>query len=399
MARRQRRDAGPPGGAARGQRLAGGAGGEPRPPPVGRQPLQGDLRLRPRRSRRSTISSSPPTRGRRRRWSSTLAAAARQRFDEAAAHDQRRRPRRARCAPTTAAPTPSVIRRAYEFSARRAQGAEAAVGRAVLRPPGRGRQPHRRPQARRAEHRHRPAARHRRGHADHARRRSRREFGDEIAALVDGVTKISQINFTSREEKQAENFRKMILAMARDIRVILVKLADRTAQHAHARSTCRPSGSATSPRRRSTSTRRSPTGSASPGSRASSRTTRCATCTPRSTTSSSATSRRRRRSASKYINEVSAVLAQASSTEAGIEAEVTGPAEALLLDLPEDAGAEPALRPDLRPGGLPRPRRHAAPSATRRSASSTPTGSRYRGASRTTSRCPRRTCTSRCTPP
>jgi GTP pyrophosphokinase len=54
------------------------------------------------------------------------------------------------------------------------------------------------------------------------------EFGEEIGTLVDGVTKISQINFTSREEKQAENFRKMILAMAQDIRVILVKLADRT---------------------------------------------------------------------------------------------------------------------------------------------------------------------------
>jgi GTP pyrophosphokinase len=53
-------------------------------------------------------------------------------------------------------------------------------------------------------------------------------FGAEIAALVDGVTKIGQINFTSREEKQAENFRKMLLAMARDLRVILIKLADRT---------------------------------------------------------------------------------------------------------------------------------------------------------------------------
>jgi GTP diphosphokinase / guanosine-3',5'-bis(diphosphate) 3'-diphosphatase len=53
-------------------------------------------------------------------------------------------------------------------------------------------------------------------------------FGGEIANLVDGVTKIGQINFTSRAERQAENFRKMIIAMARDIRVILIKLADRT---------------------------------------------------------------------------------------------------------------------------------------------------------------------------
>ena len=52
-------------------------------------------------------------------------------------------------------------------------------------------------------------------------------FGSEIASLVDGVTKISKMSFYALEEKQAENFRKMILAMARDIRVIFIKLADR----------------------------------------------------------------------------------------------------------------------------------------------------------------------------
>ena len=55
----------------------------------------------------------------------------------------------------------------------------------------------------------------------------REYFGEDIAHLVDGVTKISQIQFSSRQEKQAENFRKLLLAMVDDIRVILVKLADR----------------------------------------------------------------------------------------------------------------------------------------------------------------------------
>ncbi|HLC42106.1 MAG TPA: bifunctional (p)ppGpp synthetase/guanosine-3',5'-bis(diphosphate) 3'-pyrophosphohydrolase [Methylomirabilota bacterium] len=54
-----------------------------------------------------------------------------------------------------------------------------------------------------------------------------REFGQEIAELVDGVTKIGKLEFSSREERQAENFRKMLVAMARDIRVLMIKLADR----------------------------------------------------------------------------------------------------------------------------------------------------------------------------
>lgn len=53
------------------------------------------------------------------------------------------------------------------------------------------------------------------------------KFGDTVAELVDGVSKLTQIRFESREEAQAENFRKMLLAMSKDIRVILIKLADR----------------------------------------------------------------------------------------------------------------------------------------------------------------------------
>ena len=55
----------------------------------------------------------------------------------------------------------------------------------------------------------------------------RKEFGDEVALLVDGVTKLGQIPLSTREEVQAENIRKMFIAMNEDVRVIIIKLCDR----------------------------------------------------------------------------------------------------------------------------------------------------------------------------
>src|ERR671931_148479 len=55
----------------------------------------------------------------------------------------------------------------------------------------------------------------------------RAEFGEEVARLVEGVTKLTRIRFQSREQAEAENYRKMVVAMSEDVRVILIKLADR----------------------------------------------------------------------------------------------------------------------------------------------------------------------------
>ena len=58
-------------------------------------------------------------------------------------------------------------------------------------------------------------------------RRDRQDFGDEIGGLVDGLTKLDKLDFAAKHAQQAENFRKLLLAIADDARVLLVKLADR----------------------------------------------------------------------------------------------------------------------------------------------------------------------------
>ena len=63
----------------------------------------------------------------------------------------------------------------------------------------------------------------------------KQKFGPEVALLVDGVTKLTQIKFSNVEDRQAENLRKMLLAMSQDVRVMIIKLCDRLAQYAHRR--------------------------------------------------------------------------------------------------------------------------------------------------------------------
>ena len=114
-------------------------------------------------------------------------------------------------------------------------------------------------------------------------RRSAPSSATEVAQLVEGVTKLTRISFQSREQAEAENYRKMIVAMAQDVRVILIKLADRLHNMRTIEYLGKQKQVAEGEARRSRSTRRSRTGSASTRSSGSSRTSRSRRCTRAST--------------------------------------------------------------------------------------------------------------------
>ena len=112
-------------------------------------------------------------------------------------------------------------------------------------------------------HRRRAAPRRGRGHRRSPPTTSSRLLGADVAAIVDGVTKLDRLQFDSKEAQQAATLRKMLVAMAKDIRVLLIKLADRLHNMRTIASLPGGQAAAASRRRRSTSTRRSRTGSAS----------------------------------------------------------------------------------------------------------------------------------------
>ena len=223
----------------------------------------------------------------------------------------------------------------------------------------------------------------------------REEFGEEIAQLVDGVTKLTGITFESRDERQAENYRKMMVAMATDVRVILIKLADRL----HNMRTL----GALPKQKQMTKARETLEIYAPLAHRLGIHAIKWeledlafATLHPRKYDEIKQLVAQQRDEREVYVDEAGALPRRGA--EAGRHrGRDLRPRQALLLDLHEDDQEGPRVQRDLRPdrdagdrrlgqGLLRRDRRH--PLALEAAA---------RAASRTSSRCRRPTCTRRCT--
>ena len=224
------------------------------------------------------------------------------------------------------------------------------------------------------------------------------KFGKEIGALVEGLTKIKKLDLVTKKAEQAENFRKLLVAISSDIRVLLIKLADRlhnmrTLEHmkpesrrrdvrGDARDLCaagRPHGHAGACARSSRSW---------PSSGATPRPTR-----PWSTSSTTSAARTQG-----LVEEIGAAL-KAKLAERRPRGRGLRPREEALLDLAQDGEPADLARAALRHLRLPRRRATASTPATARSASCIRPGARCPAASRTTSRRRSRTTTSRSTPP
>ena len=228
-----------------------------------------------------------------------------------------------------------------------------------------------------------------------------RRFGPEVARLVDGVTKLTRLELQSERTKQAENFRKLVLAMSEDIRVLLVKLADRlhNMRTLHFVPQLAPAASRPRARRwRSYAPLAERIGMEALKTELETAGLP-ASCTRRPRQTIAARLTFLRGQGADLIEEIERGPAAACCAAHGVAGgRRHGAREVALLHLAEDAEEERGLRAALGHHGLPRHRRGPAPPATRRWARCTPPTAWSPAASRTTSPRRRPTATSPCTP-
>ena len=230
----------------------------------------------------------------------------------------------------------------------------------------------------------------------------RSEFGPDIAQLVEGVTKLTRITFQSREQAEAENYRKMIVAMAQDVRVILIKLADRLHNMRTIEYQSKP--------KQAQKARETLEVYAPLAHRLGIHALKWEledlafqTLHPRKYAEIRAMVADQRADREAQADKAAEILGE-ELDEGGRAGRDHRAGEAPLLDLRQDGEARPRVQRDLRPdcdAGRLRARtaRRGRATATRRSASSTRSGSRCPGGSRTSSRCRSSTATGRCTRP